>query len=163
MITIVALAGRPRFPLGRIVSTPGALEACAPEYLAQCLTRHAGGDWGLVGKEDAASNDRALKEGGASISNRQISKSNTKLTNTAMPITTRKNWRNGLLACHQHDLPDRAAGDAFNPGQQFHLARPATTAVMPHALDDFPQQHVPSVKVCLDKEPVLSAPVAYEP
>jgi hypothetical protein len=39
MITIVALAGLPRFPLGRIVSTPGTLEACSPEYLAQCLTQ----------------------------------------------------------------------------------------------------------------------------
>ena len=47
---------------------PALFEACAPEYLAQCLTRHAGGDWGLVCKEDAASNDRALKEGGRILS-----------------------------------------------------------------------------------------------
>ncbi len=39
MITIITLAGHPRFPLGQIVGTPGALEACAPEYLAACLTR----------------------------------------------------------------------------------------------------------------------------
>ena len=48
MKVIVALAGRPRFSLGQIVGTPGALEACSPEYLAECLSRHARGDWGLV-------------------------------------------------------------------------------------------------------------------
>ena len=49
-----------KFELGQVVSTPGALEACTPDYLAKCLTRHASGDWGLVCKEDAASNERAL-------------------------------------------------------------------------------------------------------
>ena len=57
MKVIVAVTGRSRFPLGQIVSTPGALEACSPEYLAACLARHARGDWGLVCKEDAASNE----------------------------------------------------------------------------------------------------------
>jgi hypothetical protein len=52
------------FALGQIVSTPGALDACPPEYLPQCLARHAGGDWGCVCKEDAASNDRAVRDGG---------------------------------------------------------------------------------------------------
>jgi hypothetical protein len=53
----------PLFPLGQIVSTPGALEACSPAYLAECLTRHANGDWGVVCKDDAASNAEAVKEG----------------------------------------------------------------------------------------------------
>ena len=64
----VALAGRPRFPLGQIVSTPGALEACSPEYLAACLSRHARGYWGLVCKEDTASNERAVKDGSRILS-----------------------------------------------------------------------------------------------
>lgn len=51
------------FPLGDIVSTPGALEACTAEHLADCLRRHASGDWGIVCKEDAASNDEGVKEG----------------------------------------------------------------------------------------------------
>jgi len=66
MKVIVALAGRPRFSLGQIVGTPGALEACSPKYLAECLSRHARGDWGLVYKEDAASNERAVKTARAS-------------------------------------------------------------------------------------------------
>ncbi len=28
---------KPLFPLGMIVSTPGALEACPSDYLTQCL------------------------------------------------------------------------------------------------------------------------------
>jgi hypothetical protein len=47
MITIIALSARSRFQLGQIVATPGAIDACSPEYLAGCLRRHARGDWGL--------------------------------------------------------------------------------------------------------------------
>lgn len=50
------------------MSTPGALDACSTEYLAACLARHARGDWGLVCKEDAASNDRAVQEGSRVLS-----------------------------------------------------------------------------------------------
>jgi hypothetical protein len=63
MITIIALGGRPRFTLGEIVSTPGALEACSVDYLTQCLTRHARGDWGVVCGDDAASNEEAVTHG----------------------------------------------------------------------------------------------------
>lgn len=68
MKVIVAVTGRPRFSLGQIVATPGALDACSPGHLAECLARHARGDWGLVCKEDAASNDRAVKDGGRILS-----------------------------------------------------------------------------------------------
>jgi hypothetical protein len=51
------------FALGQIVATPGALEAVSEAYLAQCLARHARGDWGHVCAEDAAENDRATVEG----------------------------------------------------------------------------------------------------
>ena len=51
------------FPLGQIVSTPGALEACSAAHRRQCLNRHACGDWGSVCKEDKARNDEALIEG----------------------------------------------------------------------------------------------------
>ena len=53
----------PIFPLGQIVSTPGALAACSHEHRLQCLNRHAKGDWGNVCKEDAAANDEAVREG----------------------------------------------------------------------------------------------------
>lgn len=63
MNTVIALTGTVRFDLGRIVATPGALEACSPAHLLECLSRHARGDWGNVSAPDAASNDEALKEG----------------------------------------------------------------------------------------------------
>jgi len=52
-----------RFPTGQIVATPGALAACSMLHLNQCLARHLRGDWGCVGKEDAAENDLSLREG----------------------------------------------------------------------------------------------------
>ena len=36
----------PRFELGLIVSTPGALEACSNVLMQKCLARHLTGDWG---------------------------------------------------------------------------------------------------------------------
>ena len=72
IVTVIALAGRARFQLGQIVSTPGALEACSPEHLAECLARHARGDWGLVCKEDAASNEEAVKDGSRILSSYAI-------------------------------------------------------------------------------------------
>ena len=53
----------PLFPLGQIVSTPGALEACSHGHRLHCLTRHTQGDWGNVSKEDAAETDLSVKEG----------------------------------------------------------------------------------------------------
>jgi hypothetical protein len=64
----LALAGRTFFPLGQIVSTPGALEACSHEHRILCLARHATGDWGTVCAEDAASNDTALQDGSRILS-----------------------------------------------------------------------------------------------
>ena len=54
-----------RFDLGRVVATPGALEALtaaqtAPEEL---LRRHVSGDWGEVPKEDARENELSVREG----------------------------------------------------------------------------------------------------
>jgi hypothetical protein len=51
------------FKLGRIVATPGALDACPPDYLQACLARHVRGDWGCVGAEDSKSNFEALFAG----------------------------------------------------------------------------------------------------
>ena len=37
---------QPRFDLGQIVTTPGALAACPPDHFHKCLARHLTGDWG---------------------------------------------------------------------------------------------------------------------
>ena len=55
----------PRFALGQIVSTPGALEAFgeAGQTPLEFLARHAAGDWGRVDKADAVENELSVKEG----------------------------------------------------------------------------------------------------
>lgn len=52
-----------KFPLGRLVSTPNALESIPnPEILA-ALQRHLTGDWGDVDEHDRKENELSLKEG----------------------------------------------------------------------------------------------------
>ena len=53
----------PRFELGRLLATPGALRAIAPASLVTALQRHAVGDWGELSDEDRAANEAALAEG----------------------------------------------------------------------------------------------------
>ena len=55
----------PRFSLGRIVATPGALDALAEarEDARNLLRRHVRGDWGDVGEEDAAENELSVEKG----------------------------------------------------------------------------------------------------
>ncbi len=55
----------PRFPLGQVVATPGALEelraaAQAPDLF---LFRHQTGDWGELDEEDSAQNELSLEHG----------------------------------------------------------------------------------------------------
>jgi hypothetical protein len=54
-----------RFSLGQLVATPGALDALTRtgENPLRYLARHATGDWGDVGADDHAANDRALVDG----------------------------------------------------------------------------------------------------
>jgi hypothetical protein len=52
-----------RFPLGRLVATPGALAALDPAQLLTVIGRHAAGDWGDLDREDRAANDAALRHG----------------------------------------------------------------------------------------------------
>jgi hypothetical protein len=53
------------FELGRIVATPGALQAleAAGEQPAQFLDRHASGDWGELDDEDKQENEFSLRNG----------------------------------------------------------------------------------------------------
>jgi len=55
----------PKFSLGQIATTPGALEM-QDRYglqLGAYLGRHSRGDWGDLDKEDRAENELSLKEG----------------------------------------------------------------------------------------------------
>ena len=55
----------PKFSLGQVVATPGALEALrlAHQSAAFFLDRHAAGDWGEVCDEDKQYNERDLING----------------------------------------------------------------------------------------------------
>jgi hypothetical protein len=53
----------PQFGLGRLVATPGALAALAPEEPLTLLYRHVSGDWGDVPPEDAAENELSVERG----------------------------------------------------------------------------------------------------
>ena len=57
--------GSPKFPLGQIVATPGALRAlgASGNTPQEFLDRHVSGDWGELDKKDVAENDLSLKEG----------------------------------------------------------------------------------------------------
>jgi hypothetical protein len=54
-----------RFPLGRIVATPGALRAIeqAGQEPAEFLDRHVNGDWGEVPDEDKQENEFSVEHG----------------------------------------------------------------------------------------------------
>lgn len=53
----------PLFELGKLVSTPGALEALTREDIGKALARHHRGDWGDVGRHDWRENETSLIEG----------------------------------------------------------------------------------------------------
>lgn len=60
----------PRFPLGQIVATPGALDALqeSGQTPAFFLAKHSQGDWGEVCTSDARLNDQALVDGSRLLS-----------------------------------------------------------------------------------------------
>ena len=66
MTPIKTETARPKFPLGRIVATPGALEALGADdaqrsaNLSAILRRHASGDWGELGADDRRENEFSL-------------------------------------------------------------------------------------------------------
>jgi hypothetical protein len=55
----------PKFPLGNVVATPGAIEAMneSGQTADFFLDQHAAGNWGTIDAEDWQSNDQALVEG----------------------------------------------------------------------------------------------------
>ncbi len=54
-----------RFPLGRVVATPGALRALekAEQLPAAFLDRHVNGDWGDVPDADKQENEVSVEQG----------------------------------------------------------------------------------------------------
>ena len=53
----------PRFPLGRLVVTPGTLDALDIRQALGLIGRHVAGDWGELDAEDRAANEAALVHG----------------------------------------------------------------------------------------------------
>lgn len=62
--------GADRFPLGRVVATPGALRALERNSIdpAELLTRHLALDPGVLDSHDQLANLRALQEGSRILS-----------------------------------------------------------------------------------------------
>lgn len=56
---------KPLFQLGKLVGTPGALDALvdADQDPAELLLRHVTGDWGDLDDEDKKENELSVKEG----------------------------------------------------------------------------------------------------
>ena len=59
-----------KFQPGRLVATPGALDALARsgQEVTFFLRKHLTGDWGEVDAEDRSLNDQALRDGGRLLS-----------------------------------------------------------------------------------------------
>ena len=53
----------PKFPLGRVVMTPAAMQVLTPDDVITALRRHVTGDWGDVCQEDWDENLLSLREG----------------------------------------------------------------------------------------------------
>ena len=60
----------PRFRLGRLFATPGAVEVLQQANVSPLvlLTRHASGDWGDLCEQDRAANDQSLVDGSRLLS-----------------------------------------------------------------------------------------------
>ena len=63
-----------RFPLGRIVATPGALHVLEATHTSPValLARHQKGDWGDVPPEDAHENEFSVDNGFRILSSYQV-------------------------------------------------------------------------------------------
>jgi hypothetical protein len=56
------------FRLGRIVTTPNALQSLTQDDILTGIQRHQAGDWGNLTDDDRAANNRALAHGGRILS-----------------------------------------------------------------------------------------------
>jgi hypothetical protein len=71
----------PLFPLGHMVSTPGALEALTQEGSngLELLSRHVSGDWGDLCDDDKHENELSVKEGFRILSAYRLPRTGVKL------------------------------------------------------------------------------------
>jgi hypothetical protein len=53
----------PKFQLGFVCATPGALSVLTALEITTALLRHQRGDWGDLSKEDIEENELSLREG----------------------------------------------------------------------------------------------------
>lgn len=58
----------PRFFLGRLYATPGAIQALTSSDIQTALSRHHQGDWGELTSEDIEANNDALQDGNRLLS-----------------------------------------------------------------------------------------------
>ena len=54
---------KPKFTLGLVCATPGALTTLATLEITTGLLRHQSGDWGDLSQEDIEENELSLREG----------------------------------------------------------------------------------------------------
>ena len=52
-----------KFRIGKIVSTPNALDKLTQDDILRAIGRHQAGDWGDVSEHDRAQNELALAQG----------------------------------------------------------------------------------------------------
>ena len=59
-----------RFPLGKVVATPGAIQALmnAAQLPGELLSRHVAGEWGDLCQEDRQANEDAIADGSRILS-----------------------------------------------------------------------------------------------
>ena len=61
-------SARPKFQLGRVVGTPGAIEQLTRADIVGMLAAHEMGNWGELCAEDKTANEYALKNDGRILS-----------------------------------------------------------------------------------------------
>ena len=93
---------RPLFSPGKVVATPGALEALqqANQSVWVFLARHLAGDWGEVDAHDKAANHEALKDGSRLLSAYTLN------TGTTIWLVTEAQGDNGNRAATTALLPE---------------------------------------------------------
>ena len=53
----------PKFPMGRLLMTPGVRDSVKRPEIEKLLQRHNYGDWGELDEDDVAQNELGLEEG----------------------------------------------------------------------------------------------------
>lgn len=95
-------SAKPKFPLGQVLATPGALEALQKSGQApgEFLARHVAGDWGDVCADDKALNDESLIDGSRILSAYRTSR------NERLWIITESTDENDHRCCTTILLPE---------------------------------------------------------